>query len=675
MKIHREFVRKTAIVRMHVGFLLCIAPFLVYTGCARIGTDVARFDPVPREEIGTAELAPIIPEGGDSLRLGSSHSDSFSNLDIPHPLPEAVTAELEELQHSYPRTFQRGLNRSSRYMPYLKEEFRKAGLPEDLAWLAMVESMFQPKVISPAGAGGMWQFMRPTGRRFNLRMDSYVDERYNWHSATQAAIEYLKALHDFFDGDWALAVTAYNMGEGGMSRAISANNGDRDFFTLIKTPPASNRMKTESKKYYPRLIAYIIATKKPEAYGFSHEPESFEDVIRIPVEGMYHLSDLDKALGLSNGTLARFNPDLLREATPPNGKYAVAVPREKHEQFLAALKTVKSVRYAGTHRVRRGETISQIARKYGVCPKELMRVNRVRTARSLQINQELQLPLTGMGRGGNIPASASSTASLAASNNDHSESAAGHVYKVKKGDTLYDIARAYKVKIADLQRWNNLGSRSKIRVGQSLAIGTGQAPTTNEALRYHTVKPGEYPGIIAQLYSVPVRDLLRWNGLSERSVLQIGDKLTIAGTVSSAAPTTHKSAATQGSTSTSPAAITHKVAKGETPGEIAAHYGVKTRDLLGWNKLSAKSIIRVGQELTVHNPARNTGARSHENDITVAQVQNQGASWVVHKVTAGQNPTTIAKRYGVRVSDLFKWNNWNSKHVLHIGDEVAVYRD
>ena len=667
MKIYGELVRKAGIFRTYSTCLLCVVLLLLYTGCTTAGKTVAHFEPVPREEIGTTELEPIVPEGGDCIRLGNSHSDSYSNLEIPYPLPAEVLAEIDELQNSYPKTFQRGLNRSTRYMPHLKEEFIKAGLPEDLAWLAMVESMFQPKVISPAGAGGMWQFMRATGRRYKLRMDSYVDERYNWHSATCAAIEYLKGLHDFFDGDWALAVTAYNMGEGGLSRAISANNGERDFFSLIKTPPASSRIKTESKKYYPRLIAYIIATKNPEEYGFTVEKEPFEDVLRIPVEGMYHLSDLDKALGLSNGTLARLNPDLLREATPPSGKYPVAVPREKHEPFVAALKTVKSVRFAGTHKVRRGETISQIARKYGVCPKELMRINNVRSARSLQINQVLQLPVTGMGRGGYPPEPASSTSTATADSNSGSKSSTGYYYKVKRGDTLYDIAHAHKVKIADLQRWNNLGSRSQIHIGQTLSIGASKPSIPTEPLRYHTVKPGEYPGVIAQLYGVPVSDLLHWNGLSERSVLQIGDKLTIAGNEEKTASAPEKKTAP-------PSEITHKVAKGETPGEIAERYGVKTQDLLSWNKLTTKSIIRVGQKLTVQNPAKNTGQRSHDNDVTVAQAHDN-TSWVVHKVTAGQNPTTIAKRYGVRVSDLFKWNNWNKKHVLQIGDEVAIYRD
>ena len=164
---------------------------------------------------------------------------------------------------------------------------------------------------------------------------------------------------------------------------------------------------------------------------------------------------------------------------------------------------------------------------------------------------------------------------------------------------------------------------------------------------------------------------MQWNGLSSKSVIRVGDRLTIAGKRTTVAGNNEDSESK--ADTAPPASVTHKVAKGETPGEIASRYGVKTRDLLSWNKLTAKSIIRVGQELTVHHPAKGAGQRDRGNDVTVAQASSSGP--VVHKVTAGQNPTTIAKHYGVSVNDLFKWNNWNTKHVLHIGDEVAIYRD
>jgi len=192
-------------------------------------------------------------------------------------------------------------------------------------------------------------------------------------------------------------------------------------------------------------------------------------------------------------------------------------------------------------------------------------------------------------------------------------------------------------------------------------------------LKYHTVKPGEYPGVIARLYGVSVGELLKLNGLDKNSVIKAGDRLAIAGEMP-ASKEVADNKDDQAEAAPAPAAASrHKVAKGETPGKIAAHYGVKTQDLLSWNNLTAKSIIRVGQELTVRSSSKSTAKRDTSNDVTLAQSQTNNR--VVHKVTAGQNPTSIAKKYGVSVNDLFKWNNWKDKHVLKVGDEVEIYRD
>lgn len=629
-------------------------------------------------------------------RLGTSATGVYSNIKIPFPLPQPVKDEIAELQQSYPGTFQRGLNRSSRYLPFIQEEFRKAGLPEDLAWLAMAESMFQPKVVSPAGAGGMWQFMRATGRRYSLRMDSHVDERYNWHSSTRAAAEYLKCLHDCFDGDWALAVTAYNMGEGGLGRAISANGGQRDFWSLIKTPPASERIKQESKKYFPRLLAYIVVANAPEEYGFSPKPEPFEDVKRIPVKGSYALADLNQALGLPKGTLVALNPDLVQETTPPQGEYAVAVPRDKSEQFLAALQTVKTVQIGqsvkssvsggATHRVRRGETVVQIARRYGVTEKELMKANRMRSAKSLQANQVLHIPGAAAARGGAETKVASARVgdddkpevSSETSSKSKKRSAGEATHTVKAGDTLSGIARSYKLSVADLRTLNGLKADDCIRIGQVVKLGTAAEEAAEPATaRHHEVKPGEYPSVIAKLYGMTTADLLALNNLTTRSVIQVGDRLVVSGEAGSASASPETVASSKSSkkasakkSETKP--VTHKVATGETASSIATRYGIKTGDLLASNDLTAKSILRVGQELTIRKAPEKETQRDRSADIQVSQEQQKK---VVHTVTAGQNPSSIARRYGVSVNDLFKWNNWTDAHVLRVGDEVSIYRD
>ncbi len=593
---------------------------------------------------------------------------TVGELDVQFPLHERVIAEIEEIQKVYPRNFQNGLNRSTKYAPYIRRELAKAGLPEELMWLAMVESQFTPKIISRAGAGGMWQFMRSTGRRYNLRMDSYVDERFDWEKSTKAAIAHLKDLHEMF-GSWPLAISAYNMGEGGLERAIAANGGERDLWKLLDTPPASYHIRRETKKFYAKFLASAIVARNPERYGFEIERQSPEEVIRVPVTDSYSLAAIEKASGLPEDTLVRLNPHLIRGVTP-HGEYPLCVPASARKTVLAALDKVPTVRYAsagpgGTHVVHRGETLSHIARRYGVSTRDLIRLNDIRSPHRLQIGRKLALP--GGARGAGVSTTSDGK----------------RVYRVRRGDTLYEIARAESVTVSQLQRWNHLGSRSRIYVGQQIYVSQpGAAPDDMEvsADKYvHVVRAGEYPAKIARHYGVELDDFLRWNNLTKSSMIQIGDKLTIYrnGTAEKAhAAGDREDAGTLPSTLKTFKKI-HKVAKGENPSVIAAKYGVPTRQFLAWNKLSPSSILHVGRECVVYVPGEGAG----EDDDAGVGDETESASAptdrerIIHVVAKGHNPTTIARRYGVRLSELFKWNGWSETPLLHIGDKVIIYKD
>ena len=619
----------------------------------------------------------------------------YSAIQVPFPLPERVLAEIDEIQTGYPKNFQAGLDRSQKYLPYIREELRKAGLPEEIAWLAMVESLFTPKIVSRAGAGGMWQFMKSTGKRYNLRMDSHVDERYNWQSATRAAIGYLSDLHNMFNGDWALAISAYNMGEGGIERAIADNGGDRNLWTLLETPPAANRIPLETKKFYPRFLATMIVASAPERYGFRTNPQPPENTVRMAVRGTYALSDLDKAMGLPTGTLESLNPDLVQRVTPPTGEYAVAVPVEYRQQFLAAVQKVKTVQYAGgssTHTVRRGETVAGIAARYGVSGDELMRLNGIRSARHLQTGARLKLP-SGAQVASAAPAKGGAPSVTEAP-------ATPKTYRVKAGDTLFDIARAHRVSVSDIQGWNGLGRSARIQVGRTLYVSdpslkTAAASAAREAApepaptatakaegsaaeSVHVVQAGEYPAMIAAKYGMGVDDFLALNNLSKSGTIQIGQRLRVRQGGASAAPSTPNSAPAAASAPApeTETKIIHKVAAGETAGGIAQKYGVRTKDLLAWNKLTDKSTLRIGDELVVYRKGASVAsAQVPERVMTAANTAPARESGkIVHVVARGHNPTTIARRYGVKVGDLFRWNEWPSNHVLRVGDQVVVYK-
>ncbi len=691
-----SFFQRFSLITRRVGLLILPLGVVFVSGCATTLHEIATFDPVPPENVGHAtELEPVEP--GTDAEHGGGHT--YSPLVVPDPLPPQVCAELDELQSEYPSVFQRGLDRASKYEAMLRAEFRRAGLPEDLIWMAMVESMFQTKVVSPAGAGGMWQFMPATARRYQLRLDGYVDERYSWEGGTRAAIQYLKDLHDFFDGSWELAITAYNMGEGGLSRIITATGGERSFWKLIETPPASVRMKQESKKYYPRLLAYMIVTADPEKYGFTRGSQPPDDTVRVPVDGVYSLAKLDEALGFAAGTLATLNPELIRGVTPPKGAFALAVPRADQERFLVALKSVSPLKNtpsplflasggSGKHRVRRGETISKIAGKYGVSEKELMKANKIKSARSLRVNQTLVIPGVDVDdtqpRGGGPE-----TATPAPAEREKTEPVKGEAapvfYTVKKGDTLAGIAARHKATVDQLKKWNNIGKNGVIYSEQKLVVAMGRAPVSAPApveaeAKYHVVKAGEYPAIIAEMHNMPVKKLLAMNNLGPKDMLHAGDRLIVAGAAAEkpAPKEDGEAESAAAGAEEAPAAeltISHKVARGETAGAIADKHGVPLKDLLAWNKLTAKSVIKSGQELIIkkQSPAGEGAGDKKPVRMASAAAPDAGEK-IVHKVAAGQNPTSIAKKYGVPLDDLFAWNKWSKTPLLKVGDAVTVYK-
>lgn len=652
----------------------------------------------------------------EEARAGRQHPRvaTAPAIQIPAPLPPSVIAQIERIQNDYPNSFQSALDRGQRYMPEIRAKFAKAGLPQELVYVAMIESHYHEKIVSRAGAGGMWQFMPETGRIHGLRQDGYLDQRYDWEVATDAAISYFTKLRDHFNGNWPLAVASYNCGEYGLARAVAAAGGEADFFRLIETEPASNMIKLETKEYYPKFLAYWIVSAHPDRYGFSVNPPQMEPTVDIPVRGSYSLDDLESAMGLSGGVLSQLNPQLVRQVTPPIGENRITVPKESAEKLVAALQTVpqygqgESIR---THKVRKGETLASVANKYGVTTQELQRSNKLKNSK-LHVGQTLRLPYAvppsaPRGGGAASPADDALVRAAKAEKADRESAPKTTTYTVKKGDTLSRIASANAVSLADLLAANKLTTKSQIKTGQKLKIVTpgkvsreepiqeakASAPTKPETAptiqaSVHTVKKGEYLAVIARTYGVSIADIEQWNGLANGATIREGQKLEIrkAGR-SGGSVVTAKAAAPQ------PTKGSVKVTKGDTLGKIAARSGVSLQQLLAWNNLTEKSTIREGQVLDIYSAGGPSVASSEAEHAEEAPVQlasakspssksaaskaapkttAKAAPATVHTVAKGQNPTSIAKQYGVGVGDLFKWNRWTNDHVLKPGDKVVV---
>jgi membrane-bound lytic murein transglycosylase D len=570
-----------------------------------------------------------------------------SELEYPNPLNDRVLAEIRHIQKSYPSNFQRGLDRSQKYLPYIREEFEKAGLPEDLVWLAMVESQFTPRINSRVGAGGMWQFMRSTGVRYGLTSDGFVDDRYDWKEATQASIKYLTELYEMFES-WPLAVSSYNMGEAGVERVIAMNRGDRNWWNLMETPPAANRIPRETKKFYPKLLASAIIANNPEQYGFKINKLQAEETEVVKVNGAYSLQDIAQTVGISRETLQKYNQHLLNGHTSPNRTTNVYVPVGKERTLVAALPKLPKLR-PDSHRVRQGETLSEIASLYKVKVRDLMNSNRIKSARHLQIGQRLVIP----GRVGASPRS------VAKANGPRK------VYTVKSGDSLSRIASRNRISVANLQRWNNMGAGTRIHVGDRLYIsqqGTGSTPTaiaskpsSSTKVTKYTVKRGDFLEKIAKNHAVSLNDVLRWNNLTKRSTIRVGDEIKLY-LPSLSEPKNSPSTVALRSEGNK---VTHKVKSGESISTIAMRHGVNTNDIYKWNKLNSRSVLQVGQSITVYKSEPKTTSKTAV--LTMA-----------HVVRSGDNPSDIAKKYKIKLRDLYALNGWKKDPVLQIGQKVKI---
>lgn len=493
---------------------------------------------------------------GCAAKSGSSHSSKYSHSTNPplfeeefeaqrkgelpeFELPTVRNAKVETwlnyFQGRGSKWFRIWMERSGRYIPFMKRILREHGLPEDLVYLAMIESGFSARAYSRARAVGYWQFMRATGKMYGLKVDFWVDERRDPEKATIAAARHLKDLYDQFQ-DWKLAAAAYNAGAGKVSRAIRRYKTE-DFWDLAK----SRYLAAETRNYVPKLIAAAIIARDPAKYGFDdiefQEPMAFEKVmVTKPVS----LRRLAEKTNVNFDDLWYLNPELNHAVTPPNAKkYEIRVPAKKSEVFMAAIENLEPeemFQYA-THQVRRGDTISAIGRRYNVPQAEVMSLNNIRSSRHLKVGQVLLLPIpAGAERPSRQYADRTSPKPGARRSGGESSpqirsvAASTGEYIVQSGDSLWSISRNTGVSVQSIREANGLRSNS-IRAGQRLVIPGAFESKKQKAFRpekkvVHIVRRGETLSAIAERYGVTVRAIKNQNRLRQ-STIHPGRRLSI----------------------------------------------------------------------------------------------------------------------------------------------------
>lgn len=458
------------------------------------------------------------------------------------PEEEGATVTAEEITFDFPvvenakvryfidyytgpgkKTFARWLERSGRYLPMMRRILEEEGLPLDLTYLALVESGFNPRAYSWAKAVGPWQFIESTGNIFGLDNDWWRDERRDFEKSTRAAARFLKDLRRRFDGDWYLAVASYNAGPGKISRAIK-KYATRDFWELSR----GRYLQTETKNYVPKLLATLLIAKQPEKYGFADlEYQVPLEYVTVQVPTTTDLEIVADLCGATYDEIKNLNPELKRWCTPPGAKdYPVRIPAGAEVDFAEKYARIPEADRANyhRHRVQRGDTLLALAQRYGIRVNDVIALNGIKNPRALRIGSDLVLPLKkGYSR---LP--------LEELRDDYVRTRR-RTYTVRKGDSLWKIARRFDVTEKQLRVWNRLGWSNVIRPGQKLLVaasaGRKQQAGGNASgdLRkvVYKVRPGDTLWAIGRQFDVATRQIMDWNRLDDDHILRPGDKLTL----------------------------------------------------------------------------------------------------------------------------------------------------
>jgi membrane-bound lytic murein transglycosylase D len=453
----------------------------------------------------------------------------FQLSDVDEP---AVASQVNWFAN-HPDFLERTWGRAALWLYYIAGQLEERKMPSELALLPVIESAFEPYAYSRARAAGMWQFISDTGRRFGLKQDYWYDGRRDPIEATRAALDYLQALHDEFNGDWLLAIAAYNCGEMAVERAIERNEraGQPTDFWHLHLP-------TETKGYVPELLAMRRLVSNPAKYGLDFSPIPNEPYfVTIQTGGQIDLQVVAKLAGVSVGDLYQLNPAFHRWATDPSGPYHLLVPVDASEGLQqAVLDLTPEERMQVQHyTVRRGDTVAAIATRYATKPDVIRELNSLGADEVPVIDSTLRVPMPNIV----LPEKAARAALLADTPmrrlRRHGDRP--HIHVVHRGDTLYALAQRMGTDPQTLAHLNGMRPGDHLRAGQKLRVmssggttdshrsGASASAAAGPRRMTYIVRPGDTLYGIAQVLQVTVADLAGWNGMSGVHALKPGQTL------------------------------------------------------------------------------------------------------------------------------------------------------
>jgi len=459
-----------------------------------------------------------------------------TGMQLDHTLAEKRVGQELAWYARHPRYLDRVATRSSPYLYYIVQEVKKRGMPMEIALLPIVESAFDPFAYSHGRASGLWQFIPSTARLYGLKIDWWYDGRRDVVASTHAALDYLQALHKTFDGDWLLALAAYNSGQGNVRKSIRRNERlgkPTDFWSL--------KLLRETSAYVPRLLAISSLVMSPEAHDIklkSLPDEPYFEIVSI--SGQLDLARAAELADMDTEALYLLNPAFNRWSTHPEGPHRLLVPVSKAEDFalrLAAMPPEQKVAWL-RHKIRSGESLGRLATRYNTTIDVIRQVNGIK-GNSIRAGDTLMIP--------SATATAEDYALSAGQRDGQRENRLSSKYgdnplkyQVRSGDSLWTISRAHDVSFRNLASWNGMAPTDPLMPGRELLIWSRQLAGNMEQIQLpangpeiirkvtYRVRSGESLSHIAAKFRISVGDIQRWNSdLKGKRYIHPGDRLVL----------------------------------------------------------------------------------------------------------------------------------------------------
>lgn len=498
---------------------ICLTLLIALTGCSTLKPQEEATAEIPPEPVTSA---PQEPELGAQPR---EHTGDYGNLwdeitegyGFPDISDAKVDKNLRWLSNNQ-RYLDKVTEQSKPYIYYVAKELRENDMPMELALLPIVESAYNPFALSPSKALGVWQFMPQTGRNFGLKQNQWYDGRRDIVASTDAAVRYLKRLNAMFDGDWLLTIAAYNAGEGTIRRAIEKNRKQgkgTDFWSL----PLSQ----QTQSYVPQLLALSKVIADPEKYDLEMQA--------IPNNPYFTAVNVNAPVDLAQAArMADIDPKQLRDLnagynkwiTDPTGPHQLLVPVADAAQFtlnLDKLPKIAPIKVAGDYKVKSGDTLGAIAKRFGTSVAAIQSANNLKSSQ-LRIGQSLSIP-------GQSPLSSPYALQAEQEIAQRNQKNTGTYYTVKSGDSFWTIAKKHGTSVKNLLKWNELSTNATLKPGQKLLVVNKTATQTTDNKITYQIKTGDTLHKIASKFDVSKKDILSWNKVKNESYIHPGQELTI----------------------------------------------------------------------------------------------------------------------------------------------------